>query len=55
MQNLKQGKKNLGGIKRSKCFKPFFVGAKTFMNVAKRGDAFLIYDLPSPDVESHPN
>jgi hypothetical protein len=51
---LKQ-KKNVGGIKRLKCPKPLFVGAKTFMNVAKKGDALLIYALPSPNVESHPH
>jgi len=31
-----------------------FVGAKTFMKVATKRDAFLIYVLPSPDVEPHP-
>jgi hypothetical protein len=31
-----------------------FVGAKAFMNVAKRGDAFLLYIHPSLDVESRP-
>jgi hypothetical protein len=32
-----------------------FVGAKTFMKVATRGDAFFIYTLPSLDVEPHPH
>jgi hypothetical protein len=54
MRNLKQ-KKNLDGMKKPKCPKPLFVGAKTSMNVAKRGDAFLIYIHPSLDVESHPH
>jgi hypothetical protein len=53
-RNLKP-KKILGGIKWLKCPNPLFVGAKTFMNVANRGDAFLIYILSSPDVESHPH
>jgi hypothetical protein len=48
-------KKNLGGIKRPKCPKPLFVGAKTFIIVAKRKDALLIYVLFLPNVESHPH
>jgi hypothetical protein len=32
-----------------------FVGAKTFMKVATRRDAFLIYVLPSPNVEPCPH
>jgi hypothetical protein len=30
-----------------------FVGAKKFMKVAMKGDAFLIYTIPSLDVEPH--
>jgi hypothetical protein len=50
MQNLKQ-KEDLDGIRRLRWPKPLFVGAKTFMKVATKGDAFLIYVLPSPNVE----
>jgi hypothetical protein len=50
---LKQ-KEDLDGTRRFRCPKPFFVGAKTFMKVATRGDAFLIYVLPSPNVEPCP-
>jgi hypothetical protein len=32
-----------------------FVEAKTFMKVATRRDAFLIYVLPSPNVEPCPH
>jgi len=52
MQNLKQ-KEDLDGIKRPRCPKPLFVGAKAFMEVAKEGNAFFIYVLPSVDVEPH--
>jgi hypothetical protein len=51
MQNLKQ-KENLDGTKKPRCPKLLFLGAKAFMKVVKKGDAFLIYALPSPDVES---
>jgi len=54
MQNLKQ-KENLDGARRPRCPKFIFVGAKAFMKVATKGDAFLIYVLPSPDVEPHPH
>jgi hypothetical protein len=50
---LKQ-KEDLDGTRRLRCPKPLFVGAKTFMKVAMRGDAFLIYVLPSPNVEPCP-
>ncbi len=52
MQNLKQ-KEDLDGIRRPRCPKPLFVGAKAFMEVAKEGNAFFIYVLPSLDVEPH--
>ncbi len=32
-----------------------FVEVKTLMKAIKRGDAFLIYDLPSLNVEPHPH
>jgi len=35
--------------------KHFFVGTKTFMKATIRGDAFLIYALPSLNVEPHPH
>jgi hypothetical protein len=54
MQNLKQ-KKDLNGTRRLRCLKLLFVGTKTFMKATKRGDAFLIYILPLPDVEPHPH
>ncbi len=46
MQNLKQ-KEDLNGIKRPRCPKPLFIGKKTFMKVITKGNAFLIYVLPS--------
>jgi hypothetical protein len=48
-------KENLDGTKRFRCLKLLFVGAKTFMKVATIEDAFLIYVLPSLDVEPHPH
>jgi hypothetical protein len=41
--------------RRPRCPKPLFVGAKTFMKVVKKANAFLIYVLPSLDVEPHPH
>jgi hypothetical protein len=32
-----------------------FVGTKKFMKVAKKGDAFLIYVLPSLDIKPCPH
>jgi hypothetical protein len=54
MQNLKQ-KEDLDGTRRLRCPKPLFVGAKTFMKVATKGDAFLIYVFLSPNVEPCPH
>jgi hypothetical protein len=54
MQILKQNE-DLDGIRRPRCPKPLFVGAKTFKKVTTRGDAFLIYVFPSPDVEPCPH
>ncbi len=50
MQILKH-KEDLDGTRRPRCPKPLFVGAKAFMKVATKWDAFLIYVLPSPNVE----
>ncbi len=54
MQILKQ-KKNLGKIKRPKCPKHLFVEAKAFMHATKKGDVFLIYVIPSLNVDPHPH
>jgi hypothetical protein len=54
MQNLKQ-KEDLSSIRRSRCFKPLFIGEKIYMKTTKRGDAFLIYALPSPNGELCPH
>jgi hypothetical protein len=54
MQNLKQ-KEDLISIKRSRCFKPLFIGAKTYMKTTKKRDAFSIYALPSLDSELRPH
>jgi hypothetical protein len=51
---LKQ-KEDLNGTIRPGCPKPLFVGTKTFMKFAKIRNAFLIYALPSPNVEPHPH
>jgi hypothetical protein len=48
MQNLKQ-KENFKNIRRPTCPKPLLIRARVFMKVAKSGDAFLIYILPSLD------
>jgi len=49
-KNLKHNG-NLGNIKRFRCPKVLFVGAKGFMQATKKGNAFFIYFLPSLDVE----
>jgi hypothetical protein len=54
MQILTQ-KENLGSIKRPKCLKHLFAEAKTFVHATKKGDAFLIYVIPSLSVEPHPH
>jgi len=46
---------NLGGIKRLRCPKPLFVGTKSFIKVATKGDAFFICTLSLPNVESCPH
>jgi len=47
--------KDLNGIRKLRCPKLLFVEVKTFMKVAKKRDALLIYILPSLDVEPHPH
>jgi hypothetical protein len=49
-QKLKQ-KNDFNDVKKPKYSKPLVVGAKVFMQVAKKGDAFFIYVLPMLDVE----
>jgi hypothetical protein len=41
IQKMKH-KENLDGIRKLRCPKLLFVGAKAFMKAATRGDAFLI-------------
>jgi hypothetical protein len=48
-------KRCFNSIRRPKCPKPLFVGAKKFMKAIKKGDAFLIYNFPSPNVEPCPH
>ncbi len=36
---------------KPKCWKSLFIGAKTFMHVTKKGDAFLIYVFPMLDAK----
>jgi hypothetical protein len=40
------------GTRKPKSCKSLFIGAKNFMHVAKKGDEFLIYVLPTSNVES---
>jgi hypothetical protein len=54
MQNLKQ-KEDLNGVRRPRCPKFLFIGAKAFMKVATKGEAFLIHVFPSPNVKAHPH
>jgi hypothetical protein len=49
-KNLKHNG-DLGNIKRFRCPKLLVVGAKGFMHVTKKGDAFFIYVLPLLNVE----
>jgi hypothetical protein len=51
---LKQ-KEDLDGTRRPKHPNPLFVGTKAFIKATTKGDAFLIYILPSPDVEPRPH
>jgi hypothetical protein len=45
----------INGTRKPTCPKPLFVGEKTFMKVATKGDAFFIYILLSPNVEPCPH
>jgi hypothetical protein len=48
MQKLKlEG--NIGGNQGSNHFKLLFVGARTFMQVANKGDVFFAYAIPALD------
>ncbi len=54
MQKLKcEG--NIRGNQGSKHFKPLFVGARTFIQTTKKGDAFFVYAIPSldPRIQQH--
>jgi hypothetical protein len=48
MQKLKR-EGDIRGNQGSKHFKPLFVGARTFIQTTKKGDAFLMYAIPTPD------
>jgi hypothetical protein len=50
MQNLKHNG-DLGSIRRFRCPKPLFNGAKGFVHATKKGNAFFNYVFPSLDVE----
>jgi hypothetical protein len=39
----------IGGNQRSNHLKPLFVGVKTFMQVAKKGNVFFVYAIPAHD------
>jgi hypothetical protein len=41
--------KNLASAQKSKFSKPLFMGPRAFIHVAKKGDAFCIYALPTID------
>jgi uncharacterized membrane protein YvbJ len=47
MPNLK----NLASAQKSKISKSLFMKAKAFMHVAKKGDAFFVYALPTINVK----
>jgi hypothetical protein len=36
----------------SKHFKTIFMGAKTFIQATKKGDAFFVYAIPALDLET---
>ncbi len=41
---------NIGGYQGSKHFKPLFMGAKTFIQTTKKGDAFFVYAILAIDL-----
>jgi hypothetical protein len=49
MQKLKR-EKDIVGNQGSKHFKPLFMGAKTFLQVTKKGDAFFVYAILAFDL-----
>ncbi len=42
---------DIGGNQGSNHFKPLFVGARTFMQASKKGDAFFVYAIPALDLK----
>jgi hypothetical protein len=54
MQKLKH-EGDIGGYEGSKHFKPLFVGARTFIQTIKKGDAFFVYAIPAlnPRMQQH--
>jgi hypothetical protein len=54
IQNLKQ-QEDLSGRRKLKCPEHLFIGTKAFMKATMRIDAFLIYVLPSLNVEPRPH
>jgi hypothetical protein len=40
---------DIRGNQGSKHFKPLFVGTRTFIQTTKKGDAFFVYAIPSPN------
>jgi hypothetical protein len=51
MHKLKR-ERNIGGNQGSKHFKSLFVGVRTFIQAAKKGDAFFVYGILAPDLGS---
>jgi hypothetical protein len=49
MQKLKC-ERNIGGNQGSKHFELLFMGAKAFIQVAKKGNAFFVYAIPTFDL-----
>jgi hypothetical protein len=49
MQKLKH-EGDIRGNQGFKHFKPSFVGARTFIQAVKKGDAFFVYAIPAPNL-----
>jgi hypothetical protein len=41
---------DIGGNQGSKHFKPLFMEAKTLIQTTKKGDAFFVYAIPTPNL-----
>jgi len=41
---------DIGGNEGSNHFKLLFVGARSFMQATKKGNAFFVYAIPVPDL-----